>query len=197
MHPKREAIQKDKNFETCKSPNSRSQLPGLVCLEIHQGAARKATRANSGGRVGCGGNHAELLLQTSPRRQAARRWRDSDAYGMDDYKKIQHDLEFIAHDRPSTVKTSDQHLLVQRFAPMQNFHALAQPASPERVGLHQLMDAFFGLGLNDPQATFGHLPKLLAQTAGHAHLRLMCSYPINVGLQMGGTQSALIGSIGE
>jgi len=37
MHPKREAIQKDKNFETCKSPNSRSQLPGLVCLEIHQG----------------------------------------------------------------------------------------------------------------------------------------------------------------
>jgi hypothetical protein len=80
---------------------------------------------------------------------------------------------------------------------MQNFHALAQPASPEEVSLHQLMDTFFGLGLHDPQATFGHLPKLLAQTARHTHLRLMCSHPINVGLQMGGTQSALIGSVGE
>jgi hypothetical protein len=80
---------------------------------------------------------------------------------------------------------------------MQNFDALAQPTSPEGVGLHQLMNAFFGLGLHDPQGTFGHLPKLLAQTARHAHLRLMCSHPINVGLQMCGTQSALIGSVGE
>jgi phytoene dehydrogenase-like protein len=98
---------------------------------------------------------------------------------------------------PHIAKTSDQHLLIQRFAPMQNFHALAQPASPEEVSLHLLMDTFFGLGLHDPQATFGHLPKLLAQTARHTHLRLMCSHPINVGLQMGGTQSALIGSVGE
>jgi hypothetical protein len=106
MHPKREAIQKDKNFETCKSPNSRSQLPGLVCLEIHQGAARKATRANSGGRVGCGGNHVELLVQTSPRRRAVRRWSASHAYGMNDNKRIQHGLEFISNDRPDSDKTT-------------------------------------------------------------------------------------------
>jgi hypothetical protein len=99
--------------------------------------------------------------------------------------------------RPLLAKTSDQHLLVQRFAPMQNFHTLAQPASPEGVGLNQLMDTFFGRGLHDPQGTLGHLPKLLAQTARHAHLRLMCSHPINVGLQMGGTQSALTGQISE
>ena len=74
---------------------------------------------------------------------------------------------------PHIAKTSDQHLLVQRFAPMQNFDALAQPTSPEGVGLQQLMNTFFGLGLHDPQGTFGHLPKLLAQTARHAHLRLM------------------------
>jgi hypothetical protein len=46
---------------------------------------------------------------------------------------------------PHIAKTSDQHLLVQRFGPMHNFHALAQPASPEGVGLHQLMDIFSGL----------------------------------------------------
>jgi hypothetical protein len=72
MDPKREAVQKDKNFETCKSPNSRSQLPGLVCLEIHQGAARKATRANSGGRVGCGGNHVESFVQMTNCSQGVR-----------------------------------------------------------------------------------------------------------------------------
>ena len=119
-------------------------------MEIHQGAARKATRANSGGRVGCGGNHVELLVQTSPRGRAAREWSASNACLMDDCKRIQHGLEFIANDRPSIGKTSDQYLLVQRFAPMQNLHALAQPANPEGVGLHQLMDTFFGLGLNDP-----------------------------------------------
>jgi hypothetical protein len=65
-------------------------------LEIHQGAASKATRANSGGRVGCGGNHVELVVETNPRRHAKRRWSANNVHRINAHKRIQNAVKFIS-----------------------------------------------------------------------------------------------------
>jgi hypothetical protein len=104
---------------------------------------------------------APKLKKRSPPGQRASRWILHGCFiQISHTPELQHTEKHGS--RTACDKTSDQHLLVQRFAPMQNFHTLAQPASPEGVGLHQLMDTFFGLGLHDPQGTLGHLPKLPA-----------------------------------
>jgi hypothetical protein len=82
---------------------------------------------------------------------------------------------------------SHQHLLRQCLAPMQYLYTLAQTTSPEGIGLHQLVNTVLRLGLHNPQATLGHLPRLLTQTASHPNLRLVSRHPVNMGLQMDGT----------
>jgi hypothetical protein len=92
---------------------------------------------------------------------------------------------------------SHQHLLRQCLAPMQHLYTLTQTTSPEGIGLHQLVNTVLGLGLHNSQATLWHMPWLLAQTTRHPNLHLVSSHPVNMGLQMGGTQCTLTGSVGE
>jgi len=65
---------------------------------------------------------------------------------------------------------------------MKHLHVLAQPASPKGVCQYQLLNMALGLSLNNPQSTFGHLPKFFAQTARHQDLRLMQRYPFKMRL---------------
>jgi hypothetical protein len=83
-------ILKHANLQTVEN-----QLPGLVCLEIHQWAARKATRANSGGRVGRGGNHVETLAQASCEHTQAQWIRAGTHFKLSDFESIQHEQKFI------------------------------------------------------------------------------------------------------
>ena len=95
--------------------------------------------------------------------------------------------------RPRRMKcwTSDQHLSLECFAPVENFRALAQTTDIERVRLHKLQDRHLGWSFNNSQASLRHVPRFRTQRARDQHCRLVLRDPLNVRLQVLGPKSPM------